>query len=203
MAEILLASGNQHKVEELRFLLSKTDWQVKSLHDFPDYVAPPEDGDSFLANAAIKAVHAARYSGMLTMADDSGLQVEALAGAPGIYSARFAGEDKNDGANNSKLLHLLENVPAAGREAQFVCAIVIAGPCGVVFETQGFCRGQISFSPAGEEGFGYDPIFFLPQYGCTMAQLPAEKKNSISHRADALQKVLPVLKNFKNVANKS
>jgi XTP/dITP diphosphohydrolase len=196
MAKLLLASGNEHKISELRSLLRETSWQVQSLRDFPAYVPPPEDGDCFLANAAIKALHAARYTGLVAMADDSGLEVDALDGAPGIYSARFAGKGHDDAANNHKLLQLLTDIPWEQRGAQFVCAVVIATPQGELFEAEGFCRGQTAFSPCGKQGFGYDPLFFLPQFGCTMAQLPAATKNLISHRADAMQKILPILKSL-------
>lgn len=192
--ELLLATANQNKVRELEKMLQGVSLQLKSLADFPDYQAPPEDGESFLANATCKAVAAAEHSGLLTLADDSGLQVDFLQGAPGVHSARYAGKEHDDKANNRKLLTALEGVPQEKRQAQFVCVVVVAAPNGQFFYTQGSCKGEIAFSESGEGGFGYDPLFYLPNFGCSMAELSASEKNRISHRGQALAQMVPLLK---------
>ncbi len=193
--KLILATNNLHKVGEFRQMLAATPLagvEILSLKDYADYQAPDEDGDSFLANATIKA-RAAAALGIIALADDSGLCVDALDGAPGIYSARFAGVDADSAANNRKLLDLLAEVPQGQRQAAFHAVIVIATPDGRLFEAEGDCPGEIGFTPDGAGGFGYDPVFYMPQYGCTMAALGSDQKNRISHRARALQKALPIL----------
>ncbi len=194
--KLILATNNLHKVEEFRQMFEQTPLsgiEILSLKDFPEFEAPPEDGDSFAANATIKARAAAAKLGITALADDSGLCVDALDGAPGIYSARFAGLDKNSADNNRKLLDLLAEVPQGRRQAAFHAVIVIATPDGRLYQADGQCRGEIAFTPDGAGGFGYDPIFYLPQYGCTMASLGGDEKNRISHRGHALQQALPIL----------
>lgn len=193
--KLILATNNLHKVEEFRQMFEQTPLsgvEILSLKDFPGFEAPAEDGDSFEANAAIKA-RAAAALGFTALADDSGLCVDALDGAPGIYSARFAGEGKNSADNNRKLLELLADVSRGRRQAAFHAVIVIATPDGRLYQAEGECPGEIAFTPDGGGGFGYDPIFYLPEFGCTMAALGSDEKNRISHRGRALQQALPIL----------
>lgn len=196
MARLVLASTNKGKLRELKQMLSGWPVELMSLADYPD--APPvvEDGDTFVKNAIKKAVSLARYSGEVALADDSGLEVDALGGRPGVLSARFAGEQGNDSANNRLLLELMADVPQENRGARFRCAIAIAGPEGTIDTAEGACEGRIGYEPRGEGGFGYDPLFFIPEYGCTMAELPEEVKNRLSHRAMAMQGAVKLLKPF-------
>ena len=150
-----------------------------------------EDGASFAENAAKKAREIAELSGCCALADDSGLCVDALGGAPGIYSARFAGEHGNDAANRRRLLREMENID--DRAAHFTCAMALVRPDGSLTAAEGFVYGKIARAEAGENGFGYDSLFYLPEFGCTMAQLPPEKKNAISHRHNALMALLEKL----------
>ncbi len=193
MPKLLLATGNEHKLSELASMLEGTPWQLFSLRDFPNLVLPPEDGETFQENAKIKAVAAAKASGMIAMADDSGLEVDCLAGAPGVHSARFAGIDKDDAANNTKLLEMLSGVAEAESTAHFSCVIAIATPGGSTYFSCGSCPGIIGKKLVGENGFGYDPLFYLPQFAKTMAELTAFDKNKISHRGQALRGALPIL----------
>lgn len=191
--KLLVASGNKHKVAEIAVLLGGTAWEVCSLAEYPELELPPEDADTFAGNAHIKAAYAAKMTGLWTLADDSGLAVDALDGAPGVYSARFAGEQKDDAANNAKLLEALRDVPEAERTARFVCALALVSPEGQAFFTEGRCEGSIIFAERGTMGFGYDPLFLLADGSRTMAELDMEAKNEVSHRAEALRKMLPVL----------
>ena len=197
--KIVIATTNRHKVEEIRAIADAagyTDLQMLSLSDFPAYRPPEETGVTFAENAAIKALTAAEYCGMTALADDSGLTVEALNGAPGVYSARFAadlGMDHHAEANNRKLLSLLADLPMELRQAAFRCVVAIAGPDGTIKYAEGCCTGQISFEQSGIHGFGYDPLFYLPQYQRTMAELTDEEKNQISHRGLAVRLALPLL----------
>lgn len=193
MKELVLATANDHKVRELKQLLDGKGWEILSLRDFPDVVLPPEDGATFEANAVIKAQAVQKATGKTAMADDSGLEVDYLGGAPGIFSARFAGENKDSAANNAKLLSLLAGVGEERRGAAFTCVIALAFPDGRLHTSVGHCPGRIAFQAAGEGGFGYDPIFYLPEYDRSMAQLSSEEKNSISHRSRALAGILPIL----------
>ena len=194
---LVLATENQNKVREMRELLAGTDFEILSLSDFPDITLPPEDGETFIENAAVKACCVSRMTGMLALADDSGLAVDFLDGAPGVYSARFAGEDKSAAANNEKLLSLLAGVPLEKRAAAFKCVIAVADSKDNFIFFEGECAGIIGEEPRGENGFGYDPIFYLPQLSCTMAELSSAEKNSISHRAVALKKCIEMLKRIK------
>jgi XTP/dITP diphosphohydrolase len=189
---IALATANQHKIKEIKAILGG-DFCFYSAADFPGFVMPPEDGDNFAANALIKAEALCRISGMVTLADDSGLMVAALDCAPGIYSARYSGLMGGDAANNQKLLTEMANVPAGERQAEFRCAVAVCTPEEKHFIVEGSCTGEITFISAGTDGFGYDPLFYLPEYGCTMAELPQEMKNTISHRSRALTEAMPVL----------
>ena len=196
---ILVATTNPGKLAELTAMLDlDIDWL--SLADFPDTPDVAEDGQTFDQNARKKAVAYAKAAGCWTIADDSGLVVDALDGAPGVRSARFSGEparDENrtllDHNNMAKILELLKDVPTEKRTARFVCSLCLASPKEILIETQGQFEGIIAHNPAGNNGFGYDPIFFVPSLGKTAAQLTAEEKNAISHRGNAIRKLKPLL----------
>ena len=171
--------------------------QVISLDAFPEIPEIKEEGDSFRENALRKAREVARRSGMVTLADDSGLEVEALGGKPGVLSARFAGERASDRDNNRKLLQMLEGVPWERRRAAFRCVIACVDPSsGKEVVVEGSCEGVIGFEERGEGGFGYDPLFFIPELGKTMAELPLEVKNRLSHRGRALKALKSRLREF-------
>ncbi len=189
MKEILLATRNQGKVRELEKLLQGLELTLRCLHDFENLGEVEETGATFEENALIKARAAAGATGLIAIADDSGLVVDALKGRPGVRSARFAGPDADDAQNNAKLLQALEGVPPRRRGAAFVCVMAAVSPDGRELTTQGSCRGEIALERKGLGGFGYDPLFYLPGYGCTMAELPASVKNSISHRAMAVKEL--------------
>lgn len=184
--KIVIASGNAHKIAELRDILAKfiPSAEVLSMKDAGIDTEITENGKTFEENAMIKAKAVASY-GYIGVGDDSGLSVDALGGAPGIYSARYAGEHGNDKANNAKLLSALESV--SDRDAKFVCAIACVFPSGESFCVRGEAKGQILYSASGSSGFGYDPLFFYPPMGKSFAELSPEEKNSVSHRAVALE----------------
>jgi XTP/dITP diphosphohydrolase len=183
--EIVIASKNKGKIREIREIYADLPVSIVEQAGLPDVV---EDGDSFSANARKKAVEIARHTGKWALADDSGLEVDALGGAPGIHSARWSGG--GDEANNDKLLAELRDVPAPARTARYRAVVVVASPDGrVVAEADGSCEGLIGFVRKGTGGFGYDPLFVVPQFGTTMAELPAETKHSISHRGEALRRL--------------
>jgi XTP/dITP diphosphohydrolase len=187
---LLLASSNAGKVREIHALLP-SDITVHSLDDLG--LRPPEEtGATLRENADLKALYAARASGILALADDSGLEVAALAGWPGVRSARFAGEPPNDAKNRRALLEALSGVPPEGRNARFVCAVTIATPDGIVGTSQGVVSGTILDHERGSRGFGYDALFLLPN-GRTIAELLDEEKNEMSHRSVAIRKILPQL----------
>lgn len=186
MAHLVLATRNEGKVRELTALLMPLGIQVVSLAAYPELPEIPEEGDTFEANALTKARTVAAHTGRLAMADDSGLEVEALNGAPGVHSARFAGEPRDDRRNNEKLLRLLEGVPWEKRRARFRCVIALVTPEGAERITEGTCEGFISHELRGTGGFGYDPLFYLPEFKQTFAELGLDTKNRISHRARAL-----------------
>ena len=186
---LVLATQNQGKIQEIEKALDLPLLEIQSLRDFPDLPEVVEDGRTFLENAFKKAQACAQATGRPALADDSGLEVDCLNGAPGIYSARFSGAEATDEANNRKLLSLLEGIPEERRTARFVCRMVLYFPEGRWIQTEGYCPGIIASEPQGEHGFGYDPIFYLPELNKTMAEIPLEEKNRISHRAQALQKI--------------
>lgn len=191
--KIVLATGNQGKVKELTEILSDLEAEVLSLKDFPEIGDIIEDGNSFEENAIIKAKAVCNATGLISLADDSGLEVDYLNGAPGIYSARFAGEGKSDIDNNMKLLSLLTDVPTEKRTARFRCVIAICTPEGEVHTTDGACEGVVGFEMKGEKGFGYDSLFYLPEYELTFGELDPDIKNKISHRGRALLRAKDVL----------
>ena len=186
---LVLATRNQGKIREIERALDLPRLEIRSLQDFPDLPEVVEDGRTFLENAFKKAQDCAQATSRPTLADDSGLEVDYLNGAPGIYSARFFGAGATDEANNRKLLSLLEGIPEEKRTARFVCQMVLYLPEGTWIETEGFCPGIIARAPRGEHGFGYDPVFYLPEFNKTMAELPLEEKNRISHRTQALREI--------------
>ncbi len=190
---LILATRNQGKTKELVSLLSPLDLDVVSLSLYPELPEIIEDGTTFAENAAKKARTIALATGCLAMGDDSGLEVDFLNGAPGIFSARFAGEKSDDLANNTKLLKLLENVPWEQRKARFFCVVAIATPSGRIFTAEGSCQGVIAFEQKGSGGFGYDPLFYVPGLEKTFAELEPDVKNKISHRARALAGAYKVL----------
>jgi XTP/dITP diphosphohydrolase len=164
-----------------------------SLEDFPDLPRPDENADTFEGNAAIKALHYARLTAQWTLADDSGLTVDALNSEPGVRSARYAGPECDPAANNAKLVKALAAVSPDRRAARFCCAIVLAGPQGILATAEGVVEGIIIDEPRGHNGFGYDPHFFMPEYGMTTAQMSLEQKNRISHRGQALRRIRPAI----------
>jgi non-canonical purine NTP pyrophosphatase (RdgB/HAM1 family) len=191
MPEILLATKNPGKIREIRRMTADSGLLWRGLDEFLGVPAAVEDGDTFAENARRKALHYAGATEMLTLADDSGLEVDALDGGPGVNSARFAGRPRDDARNNRKLVQALSGVPAERRTARFVCAMAFARPGEVLLESHGSVAARIVDQPRGTNGFGYDPHFFLPERGCTMAELSPDEKNAISHRAAALRAILP------------
>jgi XTP/dITP diphosphohydrolase len=184
---LLIGTQNEGKLEELRRLLDDLPLTLYGLTDFPDVETVPETGESFIENASLKAAGYARQTGLLTLADDSGLEVDALAGTPGILSARYAGEGASDADRTARLLAELSMIPAAERSARFVSAVAIANGQGQVLNVSvGMCEGQIDFAPHGSGGFGYDPVFIPSGYDKSFGELKSAIKNQISHRARAL-----------------
>ncbi|RDV84747.1 XTP/dITP diphosphatase [Ammonifex thiophilus] len=196
MRKIVLASRNEGKLRELKALLSPLGWEVVPLTSYPDLPEIEETGETFAANALAKARTVASLTGEVALADDSGLEVDYLGGAPGVRSARFAGRQGDDVANIALLLKLLEGVPWEKRKARFRCVIAVVTPEGREYLAEGTVEGYILEEPRGREGFGYDPVFFLPEYGRTFAELPLEVKNQISHRARALAKIKEILRSL-------
>lgn len=193
MNELVIATNNKGKLQEFKKLLQPLNIRVYSLKDFPQIGEIEENGKTFSENALIKAKAVNKLTGLVSMADDSGLQVDYLDGLPGVYSARFAGEPKDDKANNRKLLALLQGVPLEKRTARFICAIAVIDKEGNQYLAEGCCEGLILEEEKGEAGFGYDPLFYVPQYQKTFAQLDMEIKNQISHRGKATEKALEIL----------
>lgn len=187
---IVLATTNKKKVEEIKkiFVPMDKDTRIYTLDDFPQMEEVVEDGDTFEANAIKKAKEIAAATGMTALADDSGIAVDALDGAPGVYSARYAGEDADDNANNDKLLEALKDVEDEKRGAQFVCCIALATKEGV-HTFMGYAKGRIGREPKGAGGFGYDPLFYPEGSDKTFGELDPDYKNSISHRANALREL--------------
>jgi XTP/dITP diphosphohydrolase len=192
--QVVLATRNQGKVREFNRLFADLGWEAVSLDAFSDVPEVVEDGETFEANALKKATTISTYLGLPAVGDDSGLEVDALEGRPGVYSARYAGESATDEENWRKLLQELSGVPMEKRTARFRCALALVEPGKEPVLANGHCEGVIVHEPAGTNGFGYDPVFFLPQYMCTMAQLSADEKNRISHRAIAMRHLLEKIK---------
>ena len=195
MKNIVLASGNPGKVREINQLLAELDLHVAPQSDY-GVAEAEETGLTFIENAILKARNAAAHTGLPALADDSGLEVDALNGAPGIYSARYAGAGAGDRANLEKLLEALREVPEAERTARFQCLMVYMrhSEDPVPLICQGTWEGRILFEPRGEGGFGYDPVFFVPTHNCSSAELEPQVKNALSHRGQALRQLLAALK---------
>lgn len=193
--EIVIASTNMHKIREFKAMLKGFyDLDLRSLTDFPDYVQPEETGKTFEENAILKAVHAAKELHRFVIADDSGLTVPALLGAPGVYSARFAGSQATDLENRKKLLSEMAGlVEEEQRYAYYECCIALASPEGLIKTSKGTCEGTIAMHDKGGGGFGYDPIFIKHGYNKSFAELGEEIKNRVSHRRKSLDKLLPTL----------
>ena len=196
MRELLLATTNYHKLEEYRAIFSGLPFHFHSPHDIHLDLDVEETGTTFAENAELKALAYARASGMLTLADDSGLEIDALGGAPGIYSARFAGKETSYEERFRLLLEQLKGLTRERRTARFRCAITLAEPSGNYQTVEGTLEGLIADTPRGQYGFGYDPIFFIPELGKTSAELTPEHKNRISHRGRAAQLAAALLKNW-------
>ncbi len=185
--KIIVATGNEGKMDEIRQILGRENIDFASLRDenLQD-VEIVEDGSTFEENAMIKARKISEITGQMVLADDSGLEVDYLDRAPGIYSARYMGEDTSYDIKNNHIIKLLEGVPEEKRTARFVCAMACAFPDGRSLTTRGVIEGRIGYEQRGDNGFGYDPIFYVPEFGCTTAELTPEEKNKVSHRGRAL-----------------
>lgn len=203
MEKIIFATGNAHKMEEIRMILADLGMEILSQKEAQITADVVEDGTSFEENALIKAGGIAgiaaqnpEYRNAIVLADDSGLEIDYLNKEPGIYSARYMGEDTSYDIKNNELIRRLEGVPDEKRTARFVCAIAAVFPDGTKKVVRGIMEGRIGYKVAGENGFGYDPIFYLPEYGCTSAELSPEKKNELSHRGEGLRKMRKIIGEF-------
>ena len=195
MKRIVFATGNENKMKEIRMILEDLGMEILSMKEAGVDVDIVEDGASFEENAEIKARAVARVlTNDIVLADDSGLEIDYLDKAPGIYSARFAGEDTSYDIKNNILLDRMEGVPDEERTARFVCAVAAVFPDGTVDVVRETIEGRVAYEPAGDNGFGYDPIFYVPEYGCTTAQMSPEQKNELSHRCKALRSMRAILK---------
>lgn len=194
MKKLIFATGNEGKMREVRMILSDLGIEVLSLKEAGIAAEVEENGNTFEENAVIKAKEIMKLTGEIVLADDSGLEVDALNGEPGIYSARYLGYDTSYKIKNQSLIQRLEGKTGNERSARFVCAIAAAFPEGKIITTRGTMEGQIGYEEKGENGFGYDPIFYLPQYECYSGELPLEEKNKLSHRGQALRLMKEELK---------
>ncbi|MGB2984588.1 MAG: XTP/dITP diphosphatase [Phycisphaerae bacterium] len=193
MQTILIATTNRGKLREVRAILDHLPVHFTTLANYPNLPEPIEDAVTFEGNAKLKALHYARLTGCWTLADDSGLEVDALGGEPGTHSARYAGPECDVAANNAKVIKKLTGIPPEQRTARFRCAIALASPEEVVATATGAVEGMIVDDARGTNGFGYDPHFFVPEYGMTTAEMPPEQKNRISHRGEALRAIHPAI----------
>ena len=194
MDRIIFATGNAGKMKEVREILKDLNVEVLSMKEAGIQVDVEENGKTFQENAVIKAREIMKISGEVVLADDSGLEIDYLNKEPGIYSARYMGEDTSYRIKNANLIERLQGVPDEKRTARFVCAIAAAFPDGSVETTEGTIEGRIGYEEKGENGFGYDPIFYVPEFGCTTAELTGEQKNQISHRGKALEAMKEILR---------
>lgn len=195
MKKLIAATKNRGKLKEITEILADFPFKVLSMEQAGIDMDIEENGSTFEENALIKAKTVSKAVGKIVLADDSGLVVDYLDGAPGIYSSRFAGEGASDEDRNNKLLRLLDGIPYNRRTARFVCAVAVVFPDGSCFTVKGICEGYIGNKPAGINGFGYDPLFYISEYGKTIAELDSETKNSISHRGKAFKMMVEELKN--------
>lgn len=196
MVELLVATKNKGKLREIKELLSDFDLKITSLADYPNAPEIVEDGKTFSQNALKKAATIALYTKKLTLGEDSGLEVKALGNRPGVYSARYAGEGATDRKNNLKLLRELKKFPLKKRQARYRCFAALVDGKEIIDISSGSCEGLIGFRSQGENGFGYDPVFIIPQYNKTFGQLASAIKSKISHRAKALKKIKSILKRY-------
>lgn len=195
--ELLIATKNKGKIKEIELLLADLPVTLRSLNDFPEVIEPEENGLTFAENAEFKANSYALQTGLWALADDSGLEVAALGGAPGIHSARFAGANAGDAEKIRKLLTAINKTPNNDRSARFVCAMTVSDEKGeITYLTEGVCNGKITSEPRGENGFGYDPIFIPKGFSETFGELSNEIKREISHRARASEKIIAYLRGF-------
>ena len=196
--ELIVATRNKGKIREIREALKGLGLRIYALSDFSDSPEIEEDGKSFVENALKKARFYSKVFGKLTLADDSGVEVDSLKGLPGIYSARSAGKGASTRDNNQKLLNEMKGISLSKRGARFKCVMAMVSPDGREAIAEGSCKGRIGFKEKGRKGFGYDPLFILPKYGKTMAELSLEEKNKMSHRGKALRKLKKIIKAFKD-----
>ena len=194
--KIVLATRNEDKIREIGEILASLPVTLLSMADYPDIPEVVEDGATFLENARKKAETVHRHTGLASLADDSGLEVEVLKGRPGIMSRRFAGPEATYADNNELLMRHMKDMPQDARDARFICVAALVTEAGEAHFTEGELRGYIAESPAGEGGFGYDPLFFLPEYGRTVAELHPALKNEISHRAKAMSAMRRVIESL-------
>lgn len=194
--ELVVATRNKKKLKEIKDILKGIPLKILSLSDYPRTPHITEDGKTFEANAVKKALKIARFTGRLTIGEDSGLCVDALCGEPGVYSSRFAGRGKSDLKNNLKVLKLLGNLALNKRKAHYICAVALADKDGLIGVVGGKCEGIIGFEQRGKSGFGYDPLFIIPRYGKTFAQLGERIKHKMSHRFRALEKAKKVIQKY-------
>lgn len=192
--KIILASNNSHKIDEIKDILKDFQFQIVSLMEAGIEVEVEEDGKTFEENAYKKAISIMNITGEAVIADDSGLEVYALGGAPGVYSARFSGEHGNSKKNNEKLIEMMKDVPDGKRGARFVSSIILLFPEGKEIRAEGYIEGIISYEEKGDKGFGYDPLFIVPDRNKTFAELESNEKNAISHRGVALELLKSKLK---------
>jgi len=190
MLEILIATNNLGKVKEIKDILDSPEIKIITMKDFPHLPKIEEDGKTYQENAFKKASKISEYTGKICLADDSGLEIDYLKGKPGIYSSRWGNSDEE---RINKVLNLLENVPINKRNAKFVCVVVLVFPDGKIYMVKEECKGSITFSPKGEYGFGYDPIFLVPGYNKTFAELGDKIKNQISHRGKAMRRMINII----------
>ena len=198
MTKIVFATGNQGKMREVKKILADLNVDIVSMKEEGIQIDVDENGTTFAENAQIKATAIGAHTDAIVLADDSGLVIDALNGEPGIYSARYLGEDTSYRIKNQNLIDRLEGVPDEKRTARFVCAIAAALPDGTVLHTEGTIEGIIGYEERGENGFGYDPIFYVPKLGKTTAELTDDEKNAISHRGSALEKMKVLLREYIN-----
>jgi XTP/dITP diphosphohydrolase len=203
MKEVIIATKNPGKAKEFEHIFAPRGMAVRTLLDFPEIPDVEETGTSFEENAILKAETISNHLGRMVIGDDSGLMVDALEGRPGIFSARYAGELKNDQDNIDKVLSEIKGVPEEKRSARFYCALAVAVPNQETITVSGTCEGRILVERRGSNGFGYDTVFYVPEKGLSMAELPAEEKNKISHRANAIKKLDVVLDSIIERADKA
>jgi XTP/dITP diphosphohydrolase len=186
---LLVATTNPNKVKEIRHVLDGANVEVITLEGWPDLVAPEETGRTFEDNARLKATYYARATGQVTVAEDSGIEIDALGGVPGVESARYGGEDTSYPEKFARLYAALDRTGTRDSAARFVCALAMASPDAILFEARGVIEGRVAHKPAGSGGFGYDPFFFYPPYGRTLGQVTPEEKLAVSHRGQAFRKL--------------